>query len=348
MSKAWKVILVLVFVLAGALTAGYLVARPFGQNGNGSNGTRAEAKIPAVVCLGHVDVEGGLAAIGSAKVGRVVEVCVAEGASVNQGDALLKLDDRSAKLAADKERANVESARLKLARAEQDLQLHPSRVAQIRAASESAQYRLNSAKHQLQRQEDLLKINNANLEEVRAAESQVKEQEAQVRAAKERLAEFEKSNPQLSVSEMKSELAAAEALALAADYAVEQHTVRAPMAGTVLRIQTGVGEMVGGNATAAPITFRPNRPLIVRAEVEQEFVRRLEVGQSARIRDESGGDAVWTGSLTRIAGWYSARRTRHENPSAFKDVPTVECIIQLTDPQPPLRIGQRVQVTIDQ
>lgn len=348
MSKVWKVILVLGFVLAGALTAGYLVARPFGQNGNISTGTRSESNVPAVVCLGHVDVEGGLSTIGSAKAGRVVEVCVAEGASVNQGDALLKLDDRAAKLTADKERANVESAKLKLARAEQDLQLHPSRVAQIRAALESAQHRLESAKHQLQRQEDLLKINNANLEEVRAAESQVKEQEAQVRAAKERLTEFEKSNPQLSVRERKSELAAAEALALAADYAVEQHIVRAPLAGTVLRIQVGVGEMIGGSASAAPITFCPKRPLIVRAEVEQEFVRRLKVGQSAKIRDESGGNTVWTGSLARIAGWYSARRARNENPSAFKDVPTVECIIHLNDPQPPLRIGQRVQVTIDQ
>jgi HlyD family secretion protein len=256
------------------------------------------------------------------------------------------LDDRPARFEADQARAAVEMARLRLSRAEQDLRQHPTRVAQLRAALESAEYKLTAARHQLQRQEDLLKINNANLQDVRAAESQVKEQEAQVRAAKERLAELEQSDPALPVREATADVAAAEARARAADYAVEQCVVRAPTAGTVLRLQTGVGEVVGGPGAAASLLFCPDQPLVVRAEVEQEFVRRLAVGQKARVEDEAGGGAAWTGRVTRVAGWYSSRRGTNDKPSAFRDVPTVECLIMLDERRPPLRIGQRVQVTI--
>jgi multidrug resistance efflux pump len=240
----------------------------------------------------------------------------------------------------------VETAKLRLSRAEQDLRQHPTRIAQLRAASESAEYKLAAARHQFQRQEELLKINNANEQDVLAAESQVKEQKAQARAARERLTELEQSDPQLPVQEARTALTAAEARARSADYAVEECEVRAPSAGMILRVQTSPGEISGGAGSAAPILFCPDRPFVVRAEVEQEFVRRLAVGQKARVEDESAGGAVWTGKLARIAGWYSTRRGTNEKPSAFKDVPTVECLIQLDDRRPALRIGQRVQVTI--
>jgi multidrug resistance efflux pump len=204
---------------------------------------------------------------------------------------------------------------------------------------------LTTAGHQLARQEELLKINNGNIQEVRAAESQVKEQEAQVRAARERLAELRQSDPALAVREARTDLAAAEARAGAADYTVAQCQVRAPTAGTVLRVQTSAGEVIGPGGTA-PLLFCPDRPMIVRAEIEQEFVRRLSVGQAARVEDESVGGPAWTGRVARVAGWYASRRGTNDKPSAFKDVPTVECVITLDELRPPLRIGQRVQVVI--
>jgi multidrug resistance efflux pump len=306
----------------------------------------APAPVPVVVCLGHVDVDGGVTSINPPHSGRVVEVCVAEGTAVEAGAVLLKLDDHPAQFDADQGRAAVETAKLRLTRAEQELRQHPTRVAQLRAAEESAGHKLTTARHQLQRQEELLKINNANLQEVRAAESQVREQESQVRVARERLVELEQSDPALPVREARADVTAAEARARAADYAVEQCEVKAPSAGTVLRVQTSAGEVVGGPGGAVPLLFCPDRPLIVRAEVEQEFVRRLTVGQRVRVGDEAAGGPMWSGRLARVAGWYASRRSTNDKPSAFKDVPTVECVIQLDDPRPPLRIGQRVQVAI--
>jgi len=83
----------------------------------------------------------------------------------------------------------------------------------------------------------------------------VKEQEAQVRAAKERLTELQQSDPALPVREATADLTAAESRARSAEYAVTECEVRAPTAGTVLRLQTSVGEVIGGTGTAAPILF---------------------------------------------------------------------------------------------
>jgi HlyD family secretion protein len=335
------------FVLIGvaALAAGFYIARPLAPHAAGTD-VSPPVTAPAVVCLGHVDIDGGVTAISPPHSGRVMTVTVAEGSTVEAGAVLLKLDDRPARFAADEARAALGAAKLRLTRAEQDLRQQPSRAAQLRAAQESAEQRLAAARYQLERQQELYKINNSNLQDVRSADSLVREHEAQVRAAKERLAEFEQTDPKLPVQEARTALAAAESQVRSAEYAVDQCEVRAPSAGTVLQIQTRAGEVVGAAGAVAPILFCPDRPFIVRAEVEQEFVRRLKVGQMARVEDESAGGPVWTGRLARIAGWYAARRSTTDKPSAFKDVPTVECIIQLDDRRPPLRVGQRVQVTI--
>jgi multidrug resistance efflux pump len=337
----------LFFALLGvaALAAAFYIARPLAPHAAGTD-VPPPATAPAVVCLGHVDIDGGVTAIAPPHAGRVTSVAAAEGATVEAGVVLLKLDDRRARFAAEEARATLESAKLRLARAEQDLRQHPTRVAQLRAAHESAEQKLDASRALLERQQELYRINNSSNQEVRAAMSQVKEQEAQVRVAKERLVEFQQADPKLPVDEARTALTAAEAQVRSADYGVDQCEVRAPSAGTVLQIQTRPGEVVGGPGTAAPILFCPDRPFIVRAEVEQEFVRRLKVGQLARVEDEASGGPAWTGRVARIAGWYAARRTTTDKPSAFKDVPTVECIIQLDDRKPPLRIGQRVQVSI--
>jgi HlyD family secretion protein len=347
MTKARRGPLFFLLVAGGALAAGFLIARPLAPHASGIDVLPpAPARIPAVVCLGHVDVDGGVTSINPPHSGRVVAIGVTEGATVEAAAVLLKLDDRPARFEAEQARAAVETAKLRLTRAEQDLRQHPTRIGQLRATLESAEFKLAGAQHQLRRQEELLRINNANLQDVRAAESVVKEQEAQSRAAKERLAELQQSDPTLPVREATADLTAAESRARSAEYAVTECEVPAPSAGTILRVQTSLGEIVGGTGTAAPILFCPDRPFVVRAEVEQEFVRRLAVGQKARVEDEMANGPAWTGKVARIAGWYSSRRSANDKPSAFKDVPTVEVLIQLDERRPPLRIGQRVQVVI--
>jgi hypothetical protein len=95
------------------------------------------------------------------------------------------------------------------------------------------------------------------------------------------------------------------------------------------------------------VLFCPSLPFIVRAEVEQEFAGRVAVGQKALIQDDATGGGSWTGQVKSISGWYSHRRSMLLEPLQFNDVRTLECIITLDAGQAPLRIGQRVRVTLE-
>ena len=106
--------------------------------------------------------------------------------------------------------------------------------------------------------------------------------------------------------------------------------------------------MIAGEPRQPPIEFCPGGPRIIRAEVEQEFVGRVAAGQPALIKDDVQPGSTWQGKVTRVADWYAQRRPILHDPSLFTDVRTVEILIAVDPGQPPLRIGQRVRVTIGQ
>jgi hypothetical protein len=47
-----------------------------------------------------------------------------------------------------------------------------------------------------------------------------------------------------------------------------------------------------------------------------------------------------------MSDWYTHRRSILLEPSQQNDVRTLECIVEVDPGQPPVRIGQRMRVTI--
>ena len=67
------------------------------------------------------------------------------------------------------------------------------------------------------------------------------------------------------------------------------------------------------------------------------------------MQDDSNTGATWRGKVVRLSDWYTHRRSIVQEPLQFNDVRTLECLVTLTDnPPPPLRIGQRMRVSINQ
>jgi multidrug resistance efflux pump len=123
--------------------------------------------------------------------------------------------------------------------------------------------------------------------------------------------------------------------------------LKAPRRGTVLRLLVGPGDVLSSGAKQPAVQFAVQGPQVVRADMEQEFVGRVAVGQAAHIQDETQLGRVWKGKVERIANWVTQRRSVMHEPLEFTDVRTVEVVITLDSSQPPLRIGQRVRVRID-
>ncbi len=130
---------------------------------------------------------------------------------------------------------------------------------------------------------------------------------------------------------------------------VDECVVRAPYAGTPLRVHVSAGDVLGANPHQPAIEFAPNRPLLVRAEVEQEFVGRIHKGQAVTIADHVTGQECARGTVASIARWYAPRRSSSSQLMQLgNDVRTLECVIKIDSTAQELRIGQRVRVEFPQ
>jgi hypothetical protein len=133
-----------------------------------------------------------------------------------------------------------------------------------------------------------------------------------------------------------------------AQHALDPLIMKAPDDGIILRSHVGVGTSFGPQTREPAFLFQPKSPLIVRAEVEQEFAHRVGVNQSAIVRDYTNSGLSWKGKVVRIADAFLPKRTAAPNELALAAVPdsaVLECIVMVEAKDgPPLRVGQRVRV----
>jgi multidrug resistance efflux pump len=337
---------------AAPRVAGLLLAAGVAVSASGCGRTTADvadrhapSDAPDVVCLGYADVEGGSAALRPERPGRVVEVLVQEGDEVKENQELFRLEDGEQRQEVARAEAGVKAALAREALAKQEAKQHAPRLKQLGATLEATTSRLAGARITLKRQEELFGRSLVSKEDVDLAHEQVRELEASVAAAKARLSEASAVDPQLSVSIAAAEVESAQARLGQARHALSACVLRAPSAGCVLTLAVRLGEVVGQPGQAAPVLFCPQAPFVVRAEVEQELVSLVQPRQEARVRDEMAGTGPWKGTVVRVGRLYSRRRHRTD-PTQFVDVPTVECLVRLESGHPPLRIGQKLRVSL--
>ncbi len=191
-------------------------------------------------------------------------------------------------------------------------------------------------------------------EDARAAEAQAKAAAAAVKGEEAKLRLLNLDDPSIGVQRAEHGVGQAEALVSGkqaqlrkAELGLRECTVSAPVKGVVERMLVSVGETLGPNPQQPAVMFAADGPRIIRAEVEQEWASHVAVGMAANVQDFSATGPTWHGHVTRLSDWYTHRRSIMLEPLQFNDVRTLEAIITLDPGQPPLRIGQRVRVTME-
>jgi multidrug resistance efflux pump len=218
---------------------------------------------------------------------------------------------------------------------------------QQKAAIAAAKHDLASAQLVASRKDELAKDQLLNRKEADAAMEQVRKLQAALEAEQAKLDALALRDRAHEVRRAEANVRGKKALLNQARHALREHTLRAPSDGTILRLLTSSGEVLAPQRAQAAVLFAPNKPTIVRAEVEQEFAGRVAVGQRAEIEDDViGTGPTWRGRVVRLAAWFAHQRTIIPDTPTFQDVGILEAVVELDPGQPPLRVGQRVRVKL--
>ena len=338
-------------VLVLGVGAASLMIQSRGANGRANRGeddpSSTASHLPAVVAIGVVDVDDGAVALLPLRPGRVAEVLVHENQTVAKGAVLLRLDDRLARLEVQEAEVAVQVAEAQLTEARQAPRQHQLLLEQQRAALAAAQYGLAAGRLLAAHRKKLVESRLASKDEADAEAEGVKKLAAAESAERAKLAALELHDPELDLTRSRADLQAKQALLNKARYALEEQELRAPANGSVLRRFANPGELLGPQSRQPAFLFCPDKPRVVRAELEQEFANRVCVGQQATIQNDGGVDGpTWKGHVIRISAWIAPRRSALPDTLPYQEARTLECVVQLDPGSTPWRIGQRVRVKL--
>lgn len=297
--------------------------------------------------LGYADIQGGVTQLYPMQPGRIKSIEARENEPVKAGEPLFQMEDTVQRSKARQAEAAWKGAQQQQRYAEARIAEADKQIAAQEVAIKAAKIKVDQAQVALKRQKRFAKDDIGDNEELQNAVLTV------------RLAEEGVRGEQKKLDAVKAAKAAAEPLAAAAgenveakqaqleeaQNAVKECVVRAPVDGIPLRILVNVGQMLGTNPRQPAIQFAAQSPLLVRAEVEQEFAGHVRPGQEVVIQDHVTGQECGRGKVVSLALWYAPRRNASPDLLAMNnDVRTLECIIKIESKSREIRIGQRVRV----
>ena len=282
-----------------------LLLLPFALSAcSGRHPSAPSAASPSYVAMarGVVDVEGGLLRLLPRRDGVVATVSVTEGAVVRRGQLLLTLDSRAAELG------------VTMARAELD---------QARARADELAARLPAVRTRAERVAAAARADAASQQDSADAASTLAGLRAEIGAAR-------------------ASVAVARARLAQAQHELDLRSLRAPVAGTIVRRYVQPGETVSAQAAQPLFELQPQRPLIVRAELNESFIGQVRPGLRAEVvLDAAGSGRAWPAHVLRLGLVYGPTRLgpQHDQPADAHDV---DCVLALDAAG--LRVGQRVLV----
>ncbi|MFG5778214.1 efflux RND transporter periplasmic adaptor subunit [Comamonas sp. J-3] len=121
--------------------------------------------------------------------------------------------------------------------------------------------------------------------------------------------------------------------------------LQAPEAATVVHIKAHVGGQAGPQQTA--VSLLPQRPLIVRAELNESFANAVREGMRASVvfDGEAGSSsaALPAAKVLRISPMFGAARLQDDTQRG--PIRVIECVLEFDNPPIHARVGQNVRVS---
>jgi HlyD family secretion protein len=287
---------------------------------------------------GRVEPREGEIRIGSQLPGKVAQVVVRMNDTVKAGDLLVRLadDEVMAKLAGAMAEASVR-------RRERDSENAVKLVAERRVADDAVSFAERNA---FKARMDLDKLQmtagaaKKDIDAARTAVGEANDKLEQERANLRRVA----NQPGMPLpTRLEASLAVARAELSAIENLVEKTRIRAPSDGTVLLVNTRVGETVTPSPEDVLIQFGDLSQLKVRAEIEERDVGKVRTGQAVIVRSDAFPGVDFMGRIETMANALGAPRIASKGPRRPNDQDVLQVVVEL-EGRPPLIPGMRVDV----
>jgi HlyD family secretion protein len=299
-----------------------------------------------LAAVGLIEPASEIIAIAPALSGLVTQVHVKPGDQVPAGAPLFSQDarDLEAELA-------VRVHELAQAQAALD-QLHAAPRAEtlppLRAEVQAAEQALADAEVQLAMLKAVDDPRAVRREDLARRQIAVKAEAARLSAARSRLKLAEAGSWKAEISVAEAALALAGSRVAATEVSIDRLTVRAPVAGTVLKLNVRAGEYAQAGPLETPlITFGDVSHLHVRADVDEYEAWRLQQGAEATASPRGVALRSLPLEFVRIEPYVVPKRQLTGAVVERVDTRVVQVIYRLPAAAADLHVGQQMDVFIE-
>jgi HlyD family secretion protein len=322
-----------------------------GYYGSGSSSsTKSEAATKSeeakeVAAPGRVEPSSGEFRLGAATEGAIVaDVPVQVNWPVEEGELLVRLDDEEA-------RARLASAEAQegLSRRERDAQPSTSGREDVTKGEDgvySAEREVTGARFELDAA--VIAKRKGDATDQQLADARKRLAKAQERVERERLnyAQAQAKSSLPAPNRFESALTAARAQVALAGTLLDKTRLRAPIAGTVLEVNTKKGELVSAGLPQPLIVMGDMSTLYVKAEIDDGNAAKIERNQKAYVQSINYPGEKFPGTVIKIAPSMAAPRINPRGPQRLSDIEVLEITIALDGKNQKLRPGMRVDAFV--
>jgi HlyD family secretion protein len=271
--------------------------------------------------------------------GRVAEVLVRVGDTVEEGALLIRLDDEEqrAKFAAAAPEADARWRE----RDQQPAVAGREDVRRLEDAVYSAERILTGSRFELENALAAARTGSSGSQRVADARKRLSDARDRLQRERSSLAATQTKAGTPAPSRLESALAIARAEVAAAEALLDKTRIRAPVSGTMLQVNAKLGETVAPGSEQPLVVLGDMSVALVKAELDQRNVAKVKMGQKAFVRSDAFPGRDFEGRVTAIAPSLAPSRIAARGPRTPSDTEVLEVTIEISG-SVPLRPGMRV------
>lgn len=288
---------------------------------------------------GRVEPKNGIVEVGAQLVGRIADVAVGVNDVVEEGELLIRLDD-------DEARARLQAAETEAAsrKRERDAQSGDKAREDVRDAEDAvfaAERAVTNARFELEFELQAKRQGSGSIDRVKDARRNLDDAKSQLQKDRQSYVTAQAKDGVPAPSRLESALQAARSDVAIAEALLEKTRIRAPSAGTVLKLEAKTGEMVSPSP-AMPLAVIGDMSVVrLKAEVDEHDVSKIKLGSKVVVKSNAYPDREFEGRVAALAPTLASPKFALRGARRPTDVEVLEVTVDLDGSDIPLLPGMR-------